>query len=111
MLRKKKIRAGHQVSATRLLNQIDTALTAPTTDSDKLSQLKLSLHEKLEKLKLLDSEIVELTPEGMEDEIEQADEYKENMNRALIMIDKVLKPTPSPAPVADTNAPTASQGG
>ena len=92
MLRKKKIRAGHQVSATRLLNQIDTALTAPTTDSDKLSQLKLSLHEKLEMLKLLDSEIVELTPEeGLEDEREQADGYKENVYRALIMIDKGLE--------------------
>ena len=108
--RKKKIRAGHRASATRLLSQIDTALTAPATDSDKLSQLKLSLHEKLETLKLLDSEIVELTPEeGLEDEIEQADGYKENVYRALIMIDKVLKPTPSPpTPVADMHAPTAS---
>ena len=110
LLRKKKICAGHRASATRLLNQIDTALTAPATDSDKLSQLKLSLHKKLETLKLLDSEIVELTPEeGLEDEIEQADGYKEKVYCALIMIDKVLKPTPSsPTPVADMHAPTAS---
>ena len=83
--RKKKIRAGHRASATRLFSQIDTALTAPATDSDKLSQLKLSLHKKLETLKLLDSEIVQLSPEeGLEDEIEQADGYKENVYRALI---------------------------
>ena len=109
-LPRKKIRAGHQVSATRLLSQIDTALTTPATDSDKLSQLKLSLHKKLETLKLLDSEIVQLTPEeGLEDEIEQADGYKENVYCALIMIDKVLKPTPSPpTPIADIHAPMAS---
>lgn len=76
----------------------------------KLSQLKLSLHDKLETLKLLDSEIVELTPEeGLENEIEQADRNKENVYRTLTMIAKVLKPTPSPrTPVADTHAPTTS---
>ena len=78
--RTNQIRADHRTSATCLLNQIDTAFTAPVTYSDKLSQLKLSLHEKLETLKLLDSEIVELTPEeGLEDEIEQVDGYKENV--------------------------------
>ena len=94
--RKKKIRAGHRASATSLLNQIDTALSALSTDSDRLSQLKLSLHKKLETLKLLDLEIVELTPEGLKNEIEQADGYKENVYRASTMIDKVLKPAPSP---------------
>ena len=64
--RKKKIRAGHRVSATCLLNQVDGALAATPTDNDKLAQLKLSLHEKLETLKQLDSD---LTPEeGLEEE-------------------------------------------
>ena len=82
--RKKKIRAGHRASATRLLNQVDDgALAATPTDNDKLAQLKLSLHEKLETLKQLDSEVVDLTPEeGLDEEKEQAVDYKD-MYRAL----------------------------
>ena len=62
-LPRKKIHAGHRASATRLLNQIDAILVDVHPDGDKLTLLKLSLKEKLETLKLLDSEIVELTPE------------------------------------------------
>ena len=107
--RKKKIRAGHQASATRLLNQVDGALAATPTDNDKLAQLKLSLHEKLETLKQLDSEVVDLTPEeGLDEEIEQADGYKDNVYRALTMIDKALKPKPSsPSPAASSPTPTS----
>ena len=74
--RKKKIRAGHRASVIHLLNQVDGALAATPTD-DKLAQLKLSLHKKLETLKQLDSEVVDLTPEGLDEEIEQADGYKD----------------------------------
>lgn len=101
--RKKKIRAGHRASATRLLNQVDGALAATPTDNDKLAQLKLSLHEKLDTLKQLDSEVVDLTPEeGLDEEIEQADGYKDNVYRALTMIDKALKPKPRPSDCAST---------
>ena len=79
-LPRKKIRAGHRASATRLLNQTDAILADAHPDSDRLALLKLSLTEKLETLKLLDSEIVELIPEEeLVREIEQADEYKENV--------------------------------
>ena len=117
-LPRKKIRADHRASATRLLNQIDGALGATPTDSDKLAQLKLSLQEKLETLKQLDSEIVDLTPEdGLEEEIEQADGYKDNVYRALTMIDKALnakhsRPTPAasaPALTAPTVTPHVNQ--
>lgn len=92
--RKKKIRAGHRASATRLLNQIDAILGDDDPDGDKLALLKLSLREKLETLKQLDSEIVELTPEEeLVREIEQADEYKENVYRALTCVDKTLVAT------------------
>ena len=81
-------------------------MVASSTDRDKLSQFRLSLYEKLEALKLLDSEIVELTPdEGLEAEIGQADEYKETVHRALTMIDKVLSATPRPSiTAADAHA-------
>ena len=76
LARKKKIRAGHRASATRLLNQIDGVLAASPPDGDKLAPFRLSLREKLETLKQLDSEIVDLTPEeGLVEEIEQADAW------------------------------------
>ena len=49
-------------------------------------------------IKLLDSKIVELTPEEeLVREKEQADEYKENVYRALTSIDKTLVVTSAPA--------------
>lgn len=95
--KRKKIRAGHRASATCLLNQVDRALAATPTDVDKLFQLKLTLHEKLETLKQLDLEIVELPKDGLDEEIEQADGYKGNVYRALTMIEKALNATPTPS--------------
>jgi hypothetical protein len=110
--RKKKIHAGHRASETRLLNQIDAILGDTHPDSDRLALLKLSLKEKLETLKLLVSEIVELTPEeGLVKEIEQADEYKENVYRALTGIDKFHAATSAPAsPLGRVTASHGQQG-
>ena len=94
-LTRKKIRAGHRASVTRLL-----------TDN-KLAQLKLSLHEKLETLKQLDSGIVDPTPEdGLDEEIEQADGYKDGVYPALTLIDKALNTKPSPPTPAATATPS-----
>lgn len=88
-LPRKKIRAGHRASATRLLNQIDAALGEDLPNADHLTLLKMSLKEKLDTLRSLDSEIVELIPEEeLVKEIEQADEYKENVYLALTEINK-----------------------
>ena len=106
--RKKQIWAGHRASATRILNQIDGTLAAATPDNAKLSQLKLSLQEKLETLKRLDNEIMELTPEdGLVEEIEQADSYKEGVYIAMINIEKHMStPTATPSPAAETRTTT-----
>ena len=62
LARKKRIRAGHRGSATRMLNLTDDLmLSADTIDVARLAQLKLSLGEKLETLKHLDGEILELS--------------------------------------------------
>ena len=45
--RKKRIRGGHKASAMRILSQIDVLLEQESPDLSKLSQLKLSLCEKL----------------------------------------------------------------
>ena len=59
--RKKRIRAGHRAATTTMLNQIDPSLAAENKDLPKLAQLKMS---KIETLKLLDSEILNLTEES-----------------------------------------------
>ena len=66
LARKKRIRAGHKASATQTLTKVKKALVAAAErteefDTSKLSQLKLSLQEKLEVLRQLDAEILELT--------------------------------------------------
>ena len=78
--RKKRIRAGHHSSATRILGQITTALEGTPPDQDRLALLKLTLNAKLETLNRLDSEIIELTAEAdLDDEIQQSDDYKERI--------------------------------
>lgn len=95
LVRWRKIRAGHKASATHILGQISTALGKTLLDVDKLSLLKLTLTKKLDVLKTLDTEIIEITPEeGLEEEIRQSNEYKERLYEALTYINKVLGPAP-----------------
>lgn len=95
--RKRRIRAGHRASATRILGQAATALAETPLDPDRLSLLKLTLDEKLETLKSLDVEIIELTPEeALEEEIQQSDEYKEKVYDALTKIYRAVNPGTTP---------------
>ena len=88
LARRKKIRAGHKASTTRILGQVTSALDDTPPNAHRLSLLKLTLTEKLETIKGLDAEIVEITPEeGLEEEIRQSDEYKERIYDALTRID------------------------
>ena len=91
LAKKKKIHSGH----TRMVNRVGKTTTAfeadPTTELDVkgLLQLKLSLDEKLSKLKKLDGESLELVEDrAVEEEIEQADAYKERVYAATVNIDK-----------------------
>lgn len=106
LAKKKRIRAGHRASATRTLAKANGALAAETADEAKLSQLKLTLEEKLGTLKLLDDDIVELIEEeALATEIEQADDFKGEIYAALVRIDKVLKrTTPASPPTPPTVA-------
>ena len=61
--RKRNVRAGHHSSATQIMRNIDALLATPGAGEPKQGQLKLSLEEKLQTLKLLDAEILELTGE------------------------------------------------
>ena len=104
LAKKKRIRAGHRASATRMLRQSDELLAVAPPDTVKLSQLKLSLEEKLGTLKQLDGEIVELTDEEhLIEEIEQADGFKEGIFAAMVRIEKqcAAPPTAPETPVTE----------
>ena len=61
----------------------------------------------METLNRLDSEIIELTAEkGLENEIQQSDEYKEKIYEALTRVNKVLDNATTPTPAATPTAPT-----
>ena len=80
-------------------------------DSDilKLNQLEMSLKEKLQEVKVFDSEILPLVKdEELEDEIDQADLFKERMYSTLIWIEKAAAPNPTSPTVTEPTvaAPT-----
>jgi len=99
LAKKKKIRSGHRASATQMVNRVGEMIAVVESDPTKeldvnvLLQLKLSLDEKLSTLKQLDGEILELVEdEAVDDEIEQADAYKERVYAATVNIDKHCTP-------------------
>ena len=68
---------------TNINELILTLEPGPTTDTSKLTQLKLSLQEKLEILRQLDGEILDLTKEDhLVDQIEQVVIFKEKIYTA-----------------------------
>ena len=102
--KKKRIRAGHRASTTRTLKQVEEALIEEYRDSAKLTRLRMTLNEKLATLRTLDAEIIELTEEEtqLEQEIEQADTFKESIYDALVRIEELtLTPNVETRPVSE----------
>ena len=85
--RQKKIWASHRSSATRLMNQLEEASAATGGPAlEKLLQWKLSLNNKLQKLKSLDNEILALVNDhAIDDEIDKL-MYSQNVcsNQLLV---------------------------
>jgi hypothetical protein len=95
LTQKKKVRAAHRTSVTRLLGQADALIDATPVNADELALLQTNLSTKLTTLETLNKEIVEIIPEvQLEDEIGRADEYSERIQRSLLRISKALKPPP-----------------
>ena len=90
LARKIKVRTGHRGSATRLITQAETAVTAEPPNSADLELAIANLNRKLEVLTPLDAEILELTPDDIETEIDHADQYQENIQRTLSKLNKAL---------------------
>ena len=96
LARKKKVRAGHKASTTRLTARAMTALEAENIDVDQLSLIQRRITEKREVLKNLDSEMAELVPDDeLEEEIQQADEFLDRIYEVLAKLDKALDPATS----------------
>ena len=94
LARKKKLRAGHRASTTRILGQVEPPIAAEPLDVSKINQLKRSLEDKLQSLSDLDQGILELTSEDLiETEIVQADEIRERLYAALMKLELCLSPT------------------
>ena len=94
---KKRVRAGHRGSTTRMLGQVQPTIDSDPLDIPKIRQLTRSLEEKLQAVSKFDSDILDLTPEDdIEDEILQADEVKEQIYQALSQLEGALKPIPHP---------------
>ena len=95
LARKKKVRAAHRTSATRLMGQAEALIGTTPINHDELALVQTNLSAKLTTLDTLNSEIVELTPgDQLEDEIGRADEYSEKIQRTLLQVRKALNPPP-----------------
>ena len=92
LARQKKIRAGHRSSATRLMRQLEEASAVTGGVAlERLLQWKLSLNDKLQKLKSLDNEILALVNDNaIDDEIEQADVFSERLQQSIIGVDQLI---------------------
>ena len=107
---KKRIRAGHKASTTKLLNKLDELRAdSDSIDTSKLLRLKLSLEEKLGTFRTLDGEILDLTKDDFGDE---ADAYKEGIYYAMVEIEKLCaaarappRPLPGPRPLLRPRLP------
>ena len=106
LARKRKTRAGHRASATRLVNQATTVMGGEEVDTDQLSLIKQMLVEKVETERILDGEMADIVPDDeLEAEIQGADEYKERLYGVLAKLKKALE-APSAAVVSPAPPPS-----
>ena len=99
LARKKRIQAGHKASITKTMAKVDAALTAEPVTLSGLPLLKLTPKEKLEVIRTLDSEVIELIEEeeALTAEIQQGDKYRESIHSYLLRIEATLRPATPPA--------------
>ena len=91
LARHKKIRGGHRSSATRLMRQIEEANVTADIMLDKLLQWKVSINEKLTKIRTLDDEILAfIDSDAIDDEIEQADVLSERLQLMICRVEQLI---------------------
>ncbi|CAB3986360.1 uncharacterized protein LOC110232693, partial, partial [Paramuricea clavata] len=95
--KKIKIRQGHRVYLTKILgNADDIVQNYDGNQEKKLKQIRITLKERLDTLKTLDEEILELieADEEISTEIEEAGKYRESVHEMIVNIDSVLEAKP-----------------
>ena len=92
LTRKRKVRAAHRASVTRMITQSKEMLdSGEELSAAKLKQKRQALEQKLELLLKLDAEIVEIIDEDvLDEEIEQADIVREKIELAIVDLDSAL---------------------
>ena len=124
LARKKKVRAAHRASVTRMIGQANELLSAKgRLESAKLKQKREALAAKAELLNKLDADIMEAVGEDdLEEEIEVADTVRERIELAIIELAGALDaatvdegrrrreeraPTRNPSAQSPTHSPPA----
>ena len=91
-MKKKRVREAHEASATKIMQQIAKIVRSERPDQTKLSCLQLALNEKFKTIKALDVEVIDLiNDDGVVDDIERADEFKETIFSSLLSIDRLIE--------------------
>ena len=93
LARKRKVRAAHRGSVTRIVGQVYESLECEEAlNLPKLRQQKLLLAEKLNVLSKLDDELIEMVGEDeLDSEVEQADVIKEKIRVCIMDIEQAFE--------------------
>ena len=111
LARKKRIRSGHMGSTPKAFRRAEELLASEDRDVDRLSQLKLTLSAKLEALKTLDAEMLNLVQdEDVAEEIDQPDKFKESVYVVVVKINRVLNSVSTAAERAPCLVPCPLMG-
>ena len=91
--RKKRVRAGHKASVTRMLNDSEALLTADPPDMTSVATLEVTLREKISVLDGLDNEIFDLldSDDAVAEEIQQSDGFKKEVRTVLVRIEQLTR--------------------
>jgi len=119
LAKRKKMRAGHRGSATKLVTKIVQKLEGETdeeVDKNWLIQSKLTLEGKIESLKALDGQILELisdldgesVEQDIEKEIDEADNINAELHKVILDINEVVRKRCTPPSSLKINTPPTS---
>ena len=116
LAKKRLVRGGHRSSATRMVTKVDELLAEESPSIASLAQMKPRLVEKLDVLKQLDEQILELITEEARliEEVERCDDFRGTLHAAIVKIDdycsrtRTLPPTDATPPPAARYPPTES---
>ena len=93
LAKKRRVRGAQKASTTKIMTQIPELVGSEHLNQAKLACLRLALNEKLEVIKALDTEVIELIQDDrLDTDIERADEFKEIIFSTLLSVDHLLKP-------------------